>query len=85
MRSLMASAIGTAQGANLSSMEPGKKPSERPQGTLGRVRMILSILPLRRRSAAWVAAIQVLPVPAGPKTTICSDERRARDIATGWD
>ena len=33
-----------------------------------RVRMILSISRLRRRSAAWVAAIQVLPVPAGPRT-----------------
>ncbi len=41
MRSRIASTTGAAQGANFSSSEPGKKPSERPHGTLGRVRMIL--------------------------------------------
>jgi hypothetical protein len=47
MRSRKASSTGAAQGANLSSSEPGKKPRERPQGALGRVMMMRAICPAR--------------------------------------
>ncbi len=78
MRSFIASVIGATHGAIFSSRVPGKKPSERPAGTLGRVITTLETRRWRRRSAAWVAAMNVLPVPAGPITTTCSAVASAR-------
>ena len=57
MRSFIASVSGATQGAIFSSSVPGKKPSERPEGTLGRVITTFEIRRWRSRSAARVPAM----------------------------
>ena len=70
----IASYRGRRYGSILSVSDPGRKPSDSPASTAGRVRMIFETRRLLRASTALAIARYVFPVPAGPipKVTVFS-------------